>query len=208
MRERRARVRRVPAPAARSASASGDSTPCGARPRRPHRGRRRGGSAIVGGGACGAVDRFDRLEPDACVIAIVIVIAGDRHCTPRGPLACAASIRTNRSAAIAALIVIASCSVYGLLDARQSCGDLHFFWGPKAIHFYRDGGVTARLSAGPEHSRMNPGYPLLLPLIHAGRTTGRGSSRGGRRCLPRRSSSSAASRSSRDASRATIAARC
>src|SRR5262245_51829753 len=54
-------------------------------------------------------------------------------------------------------------TIYGLLDARESCGDLHFFWGPKAIHFYRHGGITfAELS-----ERMNPGYPLLLPLLYA-----------------------------------------
>jgi hypothetical protein len=53
--------------------------------------------------------------------------------------------------------------VYGLLDARMSCGDLHFFWGPKAIHFYRQGGIElAGLS-----DRMNPGYPLLVPLVYA-----------------------------------------
>lgn len=68
--------------------------------------------------------------------------------------------------AIAALIIIAILLIYGLLDARLSCGDLHFFWGPKAVHFYRDGGVTLRFLADPNTVRMNPGYPLLLPLIY------------------------------------------
>jgi hypothetical protein len=68
--------------------------------------------------------------------------------------------------AMAALIVIAILLAYGLLDARLSCGDLHFFWGPKAVHFYRDGGVTLGFLADPNTARMNPGYPLLLPLIY------------------------------------------
>ena len=67
---------------------------------------------------------------------------------------------------MAALIIIAILVIYGLLDARLSCGDLHFFWGPKAVHFYRDGGVTLGFLADPNTVRMNPGYPLLLPLIY------------------------------------------
>ena len=51
------------------------------------------------------------------------------------------------------ILVFAALTIYGLLDARESCGDLHFFWGPKAIHFYRHGGIAlAQLS-----ERMNPG---------------------------------------------------
>jgi len=73
----------------------------------------------------------------------------------------------GRALATAALIVIAILFVYGLLDARLSCGDLHFFWGPKAVRFYRDGGVTLGFLADPNTVRMNPGYPLLLPLIYA-----------------------------------------
>jgi len=68
--------------------------------------------------------------------------------------------------AMAALIVTAILLAYGLLDARLSCGDLHFFWGPKAVRFYRDGGVTLGFLADPNTVRMNPGYPLLLPLIY------------------------------------------
>jgi len=68
--------------------------------------------------------------------------------------------------AMSALAIIAILFVYGLLDARLSCGDLHFFWGPKAVRFYRDGGVTLGFLADPNTVRMNPGYPLLLPLIY------------------------------------------
>jgi hypothetical protein len=61
------------------------------------------------------------------------------------------------------IAIVAVLTTYGLLDARESCGDLHFFWGPKAIHFYRHGGIAlADLS-----ERMNPGYPLLVPLLYA-----------------------------------------
>jgi hypothetical protein len=68
--------------------------------------------------------------------------------------------------AMAALVILAILFIYGLLDARRSCGDLHFFWGPKAVRFYRDGGVTLGFLADPNTMRMNPGYPILLPLIY------------------------------------------
>jgi hypothetical protein len=69
--------------------------------------------------------------------------------------------------AITALAVFALLVVYGLLTARMSCGDLHFFWGPKAVRFYRDGGVTIAFLGDPNTVRMHPGYPLLLPLLYA-----------------------------------------
>jgi hypothetical protein len=74
--------------------------------------------------------------------------------------------RTN-TWAIAALAIFAILVVYGLMTARMSCGDLHFFWGPKAVRFYRDGGVTVSFLGDPNAARMNPGYPLLLPLLYA-----------------------------------------
>jgi hypothetical protein len=66
-----------------------------------------------------------------------------------------------------ALAIFALLVVYGLLTARMSCGDLHFFWGPKAVHFYRDGGVTVAYLGDSSVARMNPGYPLLLPLLYS-----------------------------------------
>jgi hypothetical protein len=68
--------------------------------------------------------------------------------------------------AIAALTILAILVIYGLMTARMSCGDLHFFWGPKAVHFYRDGGVTVGFLGDLAAARMNPGYPLLLPLLY------------------------------------------
>jgi hypothetical protein len=70
-------------------------------------------------------------------------------------------------AATLALSIFAILVVYGLLNARMSCGDLHFFWGPKAVHFYRDGGVTVAYLGDPSVARMNPGYPLFLPLLYS-----------------------------------------
>ena len=98
------------------------------------------------------------------VISIVVVITAISIYVAR-PLRMREKHPIDRLA-MAALIVIAILLIYGLLDARLSCGDLHFFWGPKAVRFYRDGGVTLGFLADPNTVRMNPGYPLLLPLIY------------------------------------------
>jgi hypothetical protein len=98
------------------------------------------------------------------VITIVVVITAIGMYAAR-PLRTREKHPMN-AMAIAALIIIAILLIYGLLDARLSCGDLHFFWGPKAVHFYRDGGITLGFLADPNTTRMNPGYPLLLPLIY------------------------------------------
>jgi len=65
------------------------------------------------------------------------------------------------------ILLFVLLTVYGLLDARESCGDLHFFWGPRAVRFYRDGGIRVAYLADPNTTRMNPGYPPLLPLLYA-----------------------------------------
>lgn len=98
------------------------------------------------------------------VLSIIVLITAVSIYVAR-PLRTDEKHKINRLA-MAALIVIAILFIYGVLDARLSCGDLHFFWGPKAVHFYRDGGITLGFLADPNTVRMNPGYPLLLPLIY------------------------------------------
>jgi hypothetical protein len=73
--------------------------------------------------------------------------------------------RARRTTALA-IVVIAIVVFYGLLTARMTSGDLHFFWGPKAILFFQHGGVTLSILKSPIHQYMNPDYPLLLPLIN------------------------------------------
>ena len=69
--------------------------------------------------------------------------------------------------AAAAIGVFALILGYGLLTARISSGDLHFFWGPKSILFFQSGGVTLSALKSTLHMYMNPDYPLLLPLVYS-----------------------------------------
>jgi hypothetical protein len=66
---------------------------------------------------------------------------------------------------IAALAVLL---VYGTLDARMTLGDLLFFWGPKARHFYLERSIDIELLKFPHYYLMHPDYPPLLPMAWAG----------------------------------------
>jgi hypothetical protein len=56
-------------------------------------------------------------------------------------------------------------TLYGTLTARESCGDLQFTWGPKAIKFFRAGGLDPNvLHTWPQ---LTVDYPPLQTLLFA-----------------------------------------
>jgi hypothetical protein len=93
-------------------------------------------------------------------IAVMGLYATRRDHVSRGRV----RLNGRATAGIAVVIVL---TTYGLLTARESCGDLHFFWGPKAIHFCQARGVTVAFLADKNNTSLNPGYPLLLPMIYS-----------------------------------------
>lgn len=56
-------------------------------------------------------------------------------------------------------------TLYGTLTARESCGDLHFTWGPKAIRFFRAGKIDADLLQ--TYPQLTTDYPPLQTLLFA-----------------------------------------
>lgn len=56
-------------------------------------------------------------------------------------------------------------TLYGTLTARESCGDLHFTWGPKAIRFFRAGKIDAELLQ--TYPQLTTDYPPLQTLLFA-----------------------------------------
>ena len=148
------------------------------------------------------------IEWSRTVIFSILAI-GVRHRRRRGRLrkTTGNGQRAQRRNAVA-LIGTAFCwllTLYGTLTARHSCGDLQFTWGPKAIRWFRAGGLDPDvLHTWPQ---LTVDYPplqtLLLALLQHRR---RGSSPGGRPCSRRRCSSSRCSPSSAPG-RATTSAR-
>lgn len=63
--------------------------------------------------------------------------------------------------------VLALLTCYGALAARQTTGDLLFFWGPKAVHFYEAGRIDFEFLATPHYFLMHSDYPPLLPLVYS-----------------------------------------
>jgi len=78
-------------------------------------------------------------------------------------------VRTGRSACPPRfnlyILGFLALTVYGMLTARESAGDLHFFWGPKAIHFADARGIDVAFLANK--TNPNPDYPPLVPLVYA-----------------------------------------
>lgn len=56
---------------------------------------------------------------------------------------------------------------YGALTGRQTIGDLLFFWGPKAVHFYEAEKIDFAFLGTPHYFLMHSDYPPLLPLVYA-----------------------------------------
>jgi len=66
---------------------------------------------------------------------------------------------------IAAAVLL--LTAYGLLTARETCGDLIYFWGPKGQRFYLAEKIDVAFLAFPHLKLMHPDYPPLLPLVYA-----------------------------------------
>ena len=57
--------------------------------------------------------------------------------------------------------------VYGVLGARMTIGDLFFFWGPKAQHFFHARTIDVEFLKFPHYYLMHPDYPPLVPMVWA-----------------------------------------
>ena len=70
----------------------------------------------------------------------------------------------RRSTLIIAVIFI--LAMYGAASARMTCGDLLYFWGPKAVHFLEARSIDVEFLRFPHYYLMHPDYPPLQPLMY------------------------------------------
>jgi hypothetical protein len=94
----------------------------------------------------------------AVIAGVALAFMEDRR-----PRLSSASDRRGRLSSIAVIALTA----YAALTGRETCSDLVFFWGPKAIHFAIAGGIDLEFLLYPFYFLMHPDYPPLLPLIYA-----------------------------------------
>lgn len=66
-----------------------------------------------------------------------------------------------------AIVLLVALTLYGVLDARETNGDLVHFWGPKAQQFHLTGKIDAEFLGFQHYYLMHPDYPPLLPLLLA-----------------------------------------
>ena len=98
------------------------------------------------------------------IFVFVAIGAGNWWLLSRGERVAPARLPLRWPAIGVAVFIL--LTVYGVLSARESCGDLHYFWGPKAVRFYRSDGIDpAFLHSADAHS-LNADYPPLVPLLY------------------------------------------
>jgi hypothetical protein len=74
------------------------------------------------------------------------------------------SRRWNRFA-LGGTIAMWLLTFYGTITARESCGDLHFTWGTKAVRWFHAGKIDADLLR--THVQLTTDYPPLQTLLFA-----------------------------------------
>lgn len=99
----------------------------------------------------------------AAVIGYGLRVA--RAAPPERQLARNPQPETRSAVALSATAFCWLLTLYGTLSARESCGDLQFTWGPKAIRWFRAGG----LDPGVLHTwpQLTVDYPPLQTLLLA-----------------------------------------
>jgi len=68
---------------------------------------------------------------------------------------------------LVAITAFTLVTAYGVLTARETCADLLYFWGPKAVRFATARGIDVAFLKAPDHLLMHPDYPPLVPLLYA-----------------------------------------
>ena len=64
-------------------------------------------------------------------------------------------------------LIFVALTIYGVATARETCGDLIFFWGPKGQRFHYAGKIDADFLGYSHYYLMHHDYPPLLPLGYA-----------------------------------------
>lgn len=80
-------------------------------------------------------------------------------------LAAAKAPHSRIALAVIALFLV--LTIYGVATARETCGDLIYFWGPKGVRFHYSGSIDIPFLAYPHYYLMHRDYPPLVPLTYA-----------------------------------------
>ena len=101
------------------------------------------------------------------VAVLLILVAGGVWSAKRARTGLNAIDAPRQRVAVFFVSVFLAITAYGLLTARETTGDLLFFWGPKGVFFYRSGTIDVDYLRDPNHFLAHRDYPPLLPLLFA-----------------------------------------
>jgi hypothetical protein len=65
------------------------------------------------------------------------------------------------------IAIFVALTVYGVATARETCGDLIYFWGPKGQAFHYAGSIDTHFLGLRDYYLMHSDYPPMLPLLYA-----------------------------------------
>ncbi len=96
---------------------------------------------------------------------ILLIVAGARQ-VARSRASPTIEQTDSRAASIGIAAIIA-VTLYGIATARETCGDLIYFWGPKGQRFWMMGTIDVSFLGFPHYSLMHSDYPPLMPEAFA-----------------------------------------
>jgi len=65
------------------------------------------------------------------------------------------------------ILIFVALTIYGVATARETCGDLIYFWGPKGQRFHYAGAIDTGFLGFRDYYLMHSDYPPLVPLLYA-----------------------------------------
>ena len=95
-------------------------------------------------------------------VVVLLILWRTGNLARPGRQDCLPSTEARRSTLL--LLSIFALTFYGAATARMTSGDLLYFWGPKAIHFFDARAIDVAFLAFPHYYLMHPDYPPLQPL--------------------------------------------
>jgi len=100
--------------------------------------------------------------PLLAIGAAAVILSGAKDLVHRDP---SPSSRLGMTMLVIAVFVL--LTIYGVATARETCGDLIYFWGPKGQRFHFAGSIDAGFLGVRDYYLMHSDYPPMLPLLYA-----------------------------------------
>src|SRR5204863_2394835 len=100
-------------------------------------------------------------------VGLPLLLISTAAVLPRSVVAAAPGRSAGGARATTLIAAFVLLTIYGVATARETCGDLIYFWGPKGQQFHYAGSIDAGFLGAGDYVLMHSDYPPLLPLLYA-----------------------------------------